>query len=164
VKKFFPFWFLLFCGIISSPAVFSQSLQPTVIASDGGFATLTSGTISWTLGETVTETFSSSSNYLTQGFQQPSLVLMNSVGTTGPGKALIYPNPATELITIDLHYLPLALYTIELTDLLGNKISYMSGQNSAVFTFPLSDIANGVYLLTVSSPGFLQSYKVIKSK
>jgi hypothetical protein len=164
VRKLTQYCLFLLGGIILSPEIFSQSLQPTVIASDGGFATLPSGTISWTIGETITETFSSPTNYLTQGFQQPSLVLMNSVGTTGTGKALVYPNPATELITIDLNYLPSANYTIELFDLLGNKISSMSGENSAVFIFPLSDIANGVYMLTVSSPGFLQSYKVIKSK
>jgi hypothetical protein len=49
----------------------SQSLSPTVIASSGGYFTGTGASLSWTLGEIVTETFSNGSYILTQGFQQP---------------------------------------------------------------------------------------------
>jgi hypothetical protein len=49
----------------------SQSLSPTVIASSGGYSTGTDVSLSWTLGEIATETFSNGNYILTQGFQQP---------------------------------------------------------------------------------------------
>lgn len=163
--KKYPLLLLLFILALVSPKQSSaQSLQPTVIASDGGFAVLSSGTISWTLGEVVTETFSSPSNFLTQGFQQPSLVLMNHVGDVEPNLLFVYPNPATDLININLSYLPAGEYKIELFDLLGNKVADMNIVNSGFFSLPLSPYANGMYMLTVSSANLTQSYKVIKSK
>ena len=155
-------FFLL--GLISSKEVFSQSLEPTVIASDGGFAVVASGTIAWTLGETVTETFSSANNILTQGFHQPSMINVNGIGNnTIPGMS-VYPNPAAESININLTHLPQDNYTIELFDILGNKVSEMNVSGNGIIFFPLTQFANGVYMLSVSSAGFSQSYKVIKSE
>ncbi|MFU8843753.1 MAG: hypothetical protein ACNA7V_08100 [Bacteroidales bacterium] len=48
-----------------------QTLTPEVISSSGGYFESTNASVSWTLGETVTETFTGTSFILTQGFQQP---------------------------------------------------------------------------------------------
>ena len=62
--------FLLFICISAVFAVQAQSLSPTVIAT-GGYATGTIASLSWTLGEIATETFSNGGYIVTQGFQQP---------------------------------------------------------------------------------------------
>jgi hypothetical protein len=62
------FKLLSFAIICSAQA---QSLSPTVIASSGGYSTGTDVSLSWTLGEIATETYSNGSYILTQGFQQP---------------------------------------------------------------------------------------------
>jgi hypothetical protein len=155
--------FFLF-GLFSSQQLFSQSLAPTVIASDGGFAVLPSGTISWTIGETITETFGSSNHFLTQGFQQPAPLVVNGIGNTGINTISVYPNPATDIININLANLPAGDYAVELFDLLGNKVAVMNAANTGTIVLPLGGIANGMYMLTVSSANFSQSYKVIKSK
>lgn len=50
----------------------AQSFSQYVIGSAGTFATSPQGSMSWTIGEVVIETYSSSSNhFLTQGFHQP---------------------------------------------------------------------------------------------
>lgn len=49
----------------------AQSLSPQVIASSGGYYSNAAGSLSFTVGETVTQTYTSGSNMLTQGFQQP---------------------------------------------------------------------------------------------
>jgi hypothetical protein len=49
----------------------AQSLSPTVVASSGDYFTGTNASLSWTLGEIATETFTSGNYILTQGFQQP---------------------------------------------------------------------------------------------
>ena len=49
----------------------AQSLSPTVVASSGDYFTGTNASLSWTLGEIATETFTGGGYILTQGFQQP---------------------------------------------------------------------------------------------
>ena len=59
--------------IVLSPIFISaQTTSPEIIASSGAYFSNASGSLSWTLGEPVTETFINGSNILTQGFQQPS--------------------------------------------------------------------------------------------
>ncbi|MBK8683873.1 MAG: hypothetical protein IPN26_02195 [Bacteroidetes bacterium] len=49
----------------------AQSLSPQVIASSGGYQSNAAGSLSFTIGETNTQTLSSANHILTQGFQQP---------------------------------------------------------------------------------------------
>ncbi|MCF8371812.1 MAG: T9SS type A sorting domain-containing protein [Bacteroidales bacterium] len=51
--------------------VYGQSLTPWVLGSTGGFFSDSLQSISWTVGEVVTKTFSNNNSFLTQGFQQP---------------------------------------------------------------------------------------------
>src|SRR4051794_41049819 len=53
----------------------AQTLNPKVIATSGGYSTGGSNSLSWTLGETFTLTLQNGSSLLTQGFQQPELLL-----------------------------------------------------------------------------------------
>ena len=56
----------------------AQSLVPTVIASAGGYQTNVGISLSFTIGETNTQTLTSANHMLTQGFQQPfELNLLN---------------------------------------------------------------------------------------
>lgn len=49
----------------------AQSLTPNVIASAGAYISNSTGSLSFTIGETITQTLSSTTHKLTQGFQQP---------------------------------------------------------------------------------------------
>ncbi|MCD4746833.1 MAG: hypothetical protein K8R58_11100 [Bacteroidales bacterium] len=62
----------LLLGLAISFAVTAQSVSPEVVASAGDYFEGTNASLSWTLGEIATETYSNGSNILTQGFQQPS--------------------------------------------------------------------------------------------
>ncbi len=55
----------------------AQSLSPQVIASAGGYHSNANNSLSFTIGETNTQTLSSASNMLTQGFQQPYKMTLN---------------------------------------------------------------------------------------
>jgi len=50
----------------------SQSVAPTVVATCGDFYSSSTESVAWTIGEVVSETYSNSVNYLTQGFHQPN--------------------------------------------------------------------------------------------
>ena len=96
----------------------AQSLSPKVIASAGGYQSNTAGSLSFTIGETNTQTFTSATHMLTQGFQQSfKLNLLNLkaylqgyyVGS-GLMKDVLFnqsvyvsPSTITDTITIELH-------------------------------------------------------------
>ncbi len=55
----------------------AQSLSPQVIASAGGYQANATGSLSFTIGETNTQTLASATHMLTQGFQQPYKLTLN---------------------------------------------------------------------------------------
>ncbi|RLD57998.1 MAG: hypothetical protein DRJ05_08780 [Bacteroidetes bacterium] len=82
----------------------AQTTTPDVITSSGAYFSNTNGSLSWTLGELATETFSNGGNTLTQGFQQPVSVSITGVNLD----LLVYlegPFNGTEMNT-DLTGLP----------------------------------------------------------
>lgn len=68
----FPFWNI---GINRSLA---QSLSLEVVGSSGTYATSQYGSMAWTIGEVMTETYPSSEHYFTQGFHQPDTKLLET--------------------------------------------------------------------------------------
>ena len=93
----------------------AQSLSPQVIASAGGYQTSASGSLSFTIGETNTQTLSSATHKLTQGFQQPfEINLLNVkaylqgyyVGSGQMGDVLlnqgVYANPSLDADTLQV--------------------------------------------------------------
>lgn len=62
---------ILWVCVLAAAELQAQSISQSVIASAGDYSSSTSASLSWTLGEICTETFSNGGNVLTQGFQQP---------------------------------------------------------------------------------------------
>jgi hypothetical protein len=56
-----------------------QSISPSVIASAGNYYEGTTASVSWTLGEIATETYTSGNVILTQGFQQPISISITGI-------------------------------------------------------------------------------------
>lgn len=54
--------------------LFCQSISMEVIGSNGMFVSSNSGSMVWTIGEVTIDTYSSSVNFLTQGFHQPERI------------------------------------------------------------------------------------------
>ncbi|MBK7761892.1 MAG: hypothetical protein IPI46_00780 [Bacteroidetes bacterium] len=71
--KILPILFLL-CAAFN---LLGQSIAPQVIASAGGFQSNAAGSLSFTIGETNTQTLTSANHILTQGFQQPYKMTLN---------------------------------------------------------------------------------------
>lgn len=70
---------LLFSLVIFIRPCMSQSIERSVVASAGDYYESANVSLSWTLGEIATETYSSANNILTQGFQQPDISLVSLV-------------------------------------------------------------------------------------
>ena len=82
----------------------AQTLEPTVIASAGGYDETTGVSISWTLGETIIPTFQDDPEnptiILTHGFQQQLIVTTLEDNLNILVNVTVYPNPASEILNI----------------------------------------------------------------
>lgn len=103
-------------GLISIHILKAQSIQPQVVASSGGFYQQGNTVLSWTVGETVTQSCFQTYQTLTQGFQQPYSASLNikaiiqgywsGAGTMHPVLALqgeATTGGASDTVVIDLH-------------------------------------------------------------
>jgi hypothetical protein len=151
--------------VLVTQACMAQSSTPDVIASSGGYQSNASGSLSWTLGEPIIEPGSSSNNYLTQGFEQPSGIVISSVdNTTKPSITVTaYPNPSSSLVYVNSTTATSML--AEVYDLAGQMVykKTVSGDDNGL---NLGNLANGMYLLKVftAEGQLLQTMKVEKVK
>lgn len=150
-----------------SVSTFSQSLSHSVLATDGGFSTHPSGSIGWTIGEPISETFKSTSNISTVGFHQPEIIdlptLIDKNGITN--EIIVYPNPVFEKVTVKLGEFANSDLTVMLIDALG-KIVYHTKLNPSSqtkeITIQLNECASGNYFIQLSKKEITKTVKINK--
>jgi len=164
MKKLVP----LAISVFSIMALHAQnpSFSRDVIASGGDYFVSPVGSLSWTLGETVIETFENSSiNFvLTQGFQQPD-EKDNAIGIRElPDNEVVmrlYPNPTVASISMDFSYDENSSIRIVLVDMLGrilntDEIDVTKGHISN-YRFDVSGLSPGMYMFQFTDRGQLLS-------
>jgi hypothetical protein len=154
--------FLVFsCNIVQG-----QSLSPEVIGSTGDFYTSPAGSVSFTIGETVVETFNSGSNYLTQGFQQPFMLVTAIPETSVENSMFVYPNPVKNNLFLDFNNMEAGAYHIAIYDASGKKIMDKQIQINAQFLateITFTDLMNGIYLVKINNEHTLnKTFKIVK--
>lgn len=116
-----------------------------VISSSGG--SLQNGSqMDFTIGETVIETLGSTT-YLTQGFHQTEIGIVNIADET-QGQVKLFPNPANASVTIELVNLNFDNSKIEVYDSSGRIVS----QETARFprtTIDVAHLSNGMYFIRI---------------
>lgn len=151
MQKILAFLALLLCGNLS----FSQIVSPeNTTVSAGDFFKQINGSLSWTLGETITETVNSNNSKLTQGFQQSNFNLVAiPLVKTKEFEITAYPNPTSDKLTIYINQ-PNSKqeFFAELFDLQGNLI-LTETINSLLgsYSINLKGLSNGFYLLKIYS-------------
>jgi len=99
MKKYFTLILLLQLCLFS----FGQSISSEVVATAGDLNESRGYSLSWTIGESVTETFQNDNYLITQGFQQSYFYQITEVADSEIVKGYnisIFPNPATEFFYI----------------------------------------------------------------
>lgn len=112
----------------------------------------------WTIGETIIATEDDGNNILTQGFHQPQITI-SIVEETIPTLFSIYPNPATNQVTIEARKAINSSAT--LTDLNGKTIQSFS-LNQLITHINIEYYSTGIYLLTIKENDTINTYKIIK--
>ncbi|HCM77149.1 MAG TPA: hypothetical protein DIS90_12250 [Cytophagales bacterium] len=108
--------FLCLCGY----SIIAQSLPAQVISTSGDNFMKTNGSLEWTLGEIMIESYSRPVGFLTQGFQQPSKVTITNIERDIENGIAVYPNPVREVLFVKIT--EAGTYTIELFNLLGQRV------------------------------------------
>ena len=76
----------------------AQDLE--VISAGGEYYESAEGSLSYTVGEVVIETVETTSNHLTQGFQQESIFVLNVVSYNNDFNVSVFPNPTTNYVNV----------------------------------------------------------------
>lgn len=100
--------------------IIAQSLPAQVIGSGGDNFMKTSGSLEWTLGEIMVETYVQPVGFLTQGFQQPTKVIVTDTESSIEPGFLTYPNPVREILSVEI--VQSGTYLLELFNLQGQKM------------------------------------------
>lgn len=166
LKEFFiaVFLFLRICA-------FSQSIDRDAFFSACG-NNVASGAIQLqsNIGELIVETSIDPQAILTQGFVQPdSLLITTSIDHNiifSEGSA--FPNPVTNVLTVELVVCKEMNLNVEMYDLLGEKYtipnSYKYVHNTWSFKLELSSLNSGLYFVKVfsSDNSYSKTFKINK--
>lgn len=157
MKKKFSFCFLCFFAL-----QFIQS-QATIVS--GGGEAITSGTVSFTVGQLFYATNTSASHSVSQGIQQ-SIELFTLSNTDFNSQILVakaYPNPTKKNAVLSIQNIDLENVTYYLFDIKGRQLlqRQIIDRNTNI---RLKNFASGVYLLKVlKNNTLLKVFKIIKN-
>ncbi|OFX86896.1 MAG: hypothetical protein A2W99_04050 [Bacteroidetes bacterium GWF2_33_16] len=145
---------------------FSQSISSSVVATAGGYSEAGGLSLSWTLGELATETFTTTNLILTQGFQQGYFEITSIDEPLSKSIDLkVYPNPAIDFINILIEDIDVKLVRIELYNLEGKLISNEQWENTGTpYQFQLSSFSSSQYILRIvdDKNNRVKSFKIVK--
>lgn len=137
--------FLTALTLVLTLSSFSQ--QKEIVSSGGALFQNPTGTLTWTVGEIVTESFTNESGELNSGFHQGNIELTDiSELNNFTEKIIVFPNPTSETITIlvedelDFNYY--------IYDINGNEIIKIDEKDDNK-NISLSQMAPGLYFLKI---------------
>ena len=135
-----------------------------VIATSGNYHENSSGSISWTIGELVSEAFENSENILTQGFHQTMLTvtLIKEFKETDI-QITVYPNPVKEKLIIDVKEAKFNSLQMTMIDING-RIELTKNIVSDKEIIDMQGFPEAIYILRIIAPNekILKSYKIVK--
>ena len=73
----------------------------------------------------------------------------------------LYPNPATDAVTIDFSKLSTPIATIELYDAMGRKVKTINNIKATTYTLNRDTLANGIYSVNIITEGKVYTKKVM---
>jgi hypothetical protein len=153
--------------------VYSQNMDPSVLASAGSIDSTNQLSLEWTLGEIAVATLSSETNLITEGYHQPRLIVSDfddsSITNTSTAnldyQIMVNPNPVNSFVSVQMQSSEESEVFISLFNLEGKQlIGELKKQSSDSFEMDLSDLFSGLYLLrfTNSKGQIVRTFKVSK--
>lgn len=146
----------------------AQTVTPTVYSNQGDYNVASGGSISWTIGEPVSETYTISTNKTTMGFHQPDISVASLISEQGnETQVLVYPNPVKGILNVNFEGLDNAVYKVEMIDesskLILRSENEINSNNNAV-QLNMEPYAMGVYYLRIYNSTFNKTIKITKTQ
>ncbi|MFT7102593.1 MAG: hypothetical protein ACJAYA_001165 [Bacteroidia bacterium] len=147
--------FLLLGALVST----AQSIDRQVAASAGNELTNSSGTITYTIGEPVTETLSSGNATATQGFHQGIINITSVREQIKDLEISIYPNPTSDLLNVKFDGTGVwELHTLD------GKLINTGNLLTSLTSIDMRNIALSTYTLTIIlDDNRMNTYRIVKT-
>lgn len=131
------------CYFISN----AQNVKNEVFSSGGNYFSTPANQLTYTIGEVIVPTFKQRNNSLTQGFNQPSNLIVSAVQNVNAAFTLnTYPNPTQDLVNIDITGQLTAPLIVEMYNEQGAIVNPDILQNDeSRIRFNMQDFASGFY-------------------
>jgi len=156
---------LFIIGIFLMNTVYSQTASQELISGSGDSFTNSAYQLDWSLGECVTATHSEGNYIITQGFHQDNYVLSIIEDLAKDINISVYPNPTSDLVSVDLSGTSLAIEQINIltiTDVKGKILQTKEVENE-IEQLDFVNFANGIYFLSLKQGNkIIKSYKILK--
>ena len=154
----------LIVNILFAFSFYSQNLDHFVIGTDGGYAGNNQFSLSYTIGEIVTELGNDPVNNidLTQGFQQAYISIVSTENHIADIDISVFPNPAVNYLNVNISDLS-KVKSYAMYDMSG-KLLLQQEIISNQFEVSFSNFSSGNYLLIFKNDQQkLKTLKVQKS-
>lgn len=153
----------LLCLVFLASSATAQTVSQQATAASGGSFQGTQGSLDWTIGESITTSLMNTNNALTQGFQQPSIKITQSVtDEIGVHGIAVYPNPTADAVYVDIAKTGGESASYSLYDSQGKLIESHSinGSQNAI---SLACFSAGTYILQVKNSDQKSSFIILKT-
>jgi protease II len=138
----------------------------TTVSSSGNYQEGTNATLSWTIGEPITETISGTNSILNSGMQQNFSFTIVSVYEKLNSKVNIsvYPNPAVDFLNISIEnskeQFEISIFDVSGKNLMSKKVS------SEISKIDIKNFAESNYFLKITNQNGeeIKTYKIVKSE
>lgn len=87
----------------------------------------------------------------------------SSIPTVNLGTASVFPNPATDMITVDLSATGAHGISATLKDIQGKTVYATDAANQSVMTIPVKTLSTGIYILQVTTDAGILTRKIAVS-
>ncbi|MDD3860483.1 MAG: T9SS type A sorting domain-containing protein [Bacteroidales bacterium] len=149
---------ILFMSIFSTTL---QAQQQEVVANGGDYFQNTNGSLQWTVGEIVTESYTNDAGNLNQGFQQTTIVITEIPERISAEKEIIaFPNPANNIITLEFEKetnFKFIIYDI------NGKLVLIGTQKQTRLDIPIDQLTTGMYFLKIYENNLIiKTFKIEK--
>jgi hypothetical protein len=156
--------------VLSGFQTSAQTIAPSVINAAGGSSIINSNTYEWSIAEMVdVATYNTGSNFVTTGLLQPleeklSVHLLPNNNTS----VIIYPNPFTSIINLNIKSDKMQDIQIVIKNMLGQLVyqqAYALMSNNDVVQINLNQLSVGPYVIEVNNlnHNLLLTEKIIKN-
>jgi len=157
--------------VISFPVLWTNCLsqsvkQLQVLVPSAGLTTNGTYSLSQTIGEVMVKTTGDAFNILTQGFQQPTFKIHGD--TTRFKGVKVYPNPASEYVTVEIIGDVERTFRIDFLDLTGRVFisARKTFRNDYWYSeqYNVKDLVSGFYMVRIMSEDglFYRTFRIQK--